>query len=182
MSYLGRDAIVLSTAVASNDATVEFTDPGTGRKSWANFIALQVILNGVTPATETNSSLVLRVSTDGGSTFATSGYQRALAGIGTDNATFSSASSSSGAIILLLNVGSATDEKGSGFIDIFDPSNTLNFTTITGLAFYENTSGVGRQQHMGGQYRVVTAVDAIQFLFGSDNIESGDFTLLGIRR
>ena len=76
-------------------------------------------------------------------------------------------------------VGSASNEQIQGHVDIFDPSDT----TYT----YADFRVVGEREDgdlyswEGAGYRGSAAdVDAIQFLFSSGNIESGDFILYGL--
>ncbi len=79
------------------------------------------------------------------------------------------------------NIGNATGESISGFIEMFDPSATDTRTHFLGKSAYN--LGASANAHasasLGGATQSTSAVNYIKFQFTTGNIESGEFTLYG---
>ena len=180
MSYF-RDTVMLSTAVISNDAAVEFTDPGAGVLAWSNFVCLRLIIDALAPELDAQG-LHLLVSTDGGSTWKSANYGHSSRGQETDGTLYGTSWTSGTVIRLMRSMGNAANEKGYGAYDIFSAPSSASFTTVTGLAHFGHFTGVGRQQHNGGQYLVTTVVNGLQISMGSGDLVSGTVTLEGIKK
>ena len=79
------------------------------------------------------------------------------------------------------NIGNATGESMSGFIEIFDPSATDTRTHFLGRSGYNLGDAANAYDHgvIGGSTLSTSAVNYIKFQFASGNITSGEFTLYG---
>lgn len=169
----GGGLVKLSQSTASASSSIEFTGLST---TYRDFL---VIFSDVAPGTD-SSWLVLRTSTDNGSTYdsGASDYYYAFRQVST--ATDSTVSSAAATYIGIQPVmGSATNESGSGWVKIHNPRGT-QFTHVTFLSGGTDDAGLERYCMGGGNRQSAADVDAIQFLMSAGNIASGTFTLYGV--
>jgi hypothetical protein len=160
--------VPLSTVTASNVATVDFTGINSTYKQYV----IQIM--SAVPVTD-GATFHMRTSADGGSTFDSGG---------TDYFYYINTTVNAAQINLTISgVGSDTPEETgyNGSFNIIDPSNTTNrkeilfdYSMRNVFNAYERSLGVGQ--------RASTAIiNAVRLYFSSGNIESGTFTLYGVR-
>jgi len=78
-------------------------------------------------------------------------------------------------------VGNGNDECCSGTLHLFNPSDTTFTKYFTSrISAYENNNGI-RDNYCAGYGNTTSAVDAVQFKFGSGNIDAGTIKLYGIK-
>ncbi len=174
--------IPIKTITAANDATMNFVNGVSGVVLDSTYKAYVVVLTNIVPATD-GADLVLRTSTDAGSTFAASSddYEYQLVQ-GLNGSVTSKANSTTATYILLFVDASATATNGgvNGIVQIDNPS-AANKITV-GITAYGVNSSPLPSTHVGMGYRNTAAdVDAIRFLFDTGNITSGTFTLYGLK-
>jgi len=95
-----------------------------------------------------------------------------------------SAQSTAGASTILISqtVGSATNELGvSGTLRLMRPSEAT-FTRVWFTGMYVDSTARTTPQASVGERLSAADVDAIQFFFASGTVESGLFTLYGVKR
>jgi hypothetical protein len=157
----------LATADASNDATIDFTFTP------ADYDAIVLICRGLVPATDA-ASLLVRVSTDGGSTYQVNDYNSEVI-VRATPATATEGVNVSGA------VGSGTNEAGwSGTITLHHPAVVARpMIHAAGAVIF--TDGNIYPTNAAGIYTVAQDTDALRLLFTSGNIESGSVTAYGMR-
>lgn len=157
-------SIVVSASVPV--ATVDITDLTTAYDTY------MVVLTGVTPV-DSNIRLWLRTSTNGGATFTTSIYNRALFGSNTVSATLSDLSTNDAQIIL--TVGNVTGaSSGVIYLNSFKTSNSLvNWTMCSRDGSNSPVNSVGSSSINGKP-------DAIRFMFATGSIASGEIKLYGM--
>ena len=81
----------------------------------------------------------------------------------------------------IIEVGNGNDECCSGILHLFDPSNTTFVKHFTSrISTYENNNGI-RDNYVAGYGNTTSAVDAVQFKFGSGNIDAGTIKMYGIK-
>jgi hypothetical protein len=163
-----RALVPITTTTASSVATVDFTGINSTYKQYV----IQIM--SAVPVTD-GATFHMRTSADGGSTFDSGG---------TDYFYYINTKVNAAQINLTINgVGSDTPgETGyNGSFNIIDPSNTTNrkeilfdYSMLNDSNAYERSLGVGQ--------RASTAIiNAVRLYFSSGNIESGTFTLYGVR-
>lgn len=179
MSYI-RDVCPLATTIISNDLSVAYTDLG-GTLAWSNFLYLRLALAAIVPQTDAQG-LHLEVSTDGGSTWKTTLYSHSSRGQETDSTLYGTSWTSGSVIRLMRSMGAIANEKGSGTFKIYNAADAASYTVVAGLAHFKHFTGVGRQQHVGGEYQAAVAVNGLRLSMGSGNLVSGIITLEGIRK
>ena len=139
------------------------------------------ILSDVHPATDAQP-LEMTLSTDGGSSYLSSNYEFAhqgrtsggteLSHAGTDDSVFDMSSN---------NVGNATNEQIACQIYLHKPAGTAGWKLINVLSTVVDNSAATCVGIQGGVQRIQTAINAVQFKFGSGNIDSGIIKLFGIK-
>lgn len=140
------------------------------------------LLDGFVPATD-GTELEMRFSTDGGSTFISSGYNYSVS-MRNDSGTASAiANGSAGQIGIAYPVGNAATEGYSGRIELIGQTGTTLWPRIFHVGYFiDNTATpAGLNCLGGGSNETAQDVDAVRFLFGSGNIASGNYAVYGYR-
>ena len=170
---------LISTSTASTSASIEFTDLTSAYSFYA------IVLSNVHAATD-GVDLIVRTSTDNGSTYdsGASDYAWTTEGKTIGGTTINANSAADTGMNIIDStgghgLGNAANEVAWGTIFLYDPSVTEN-TIIGGHMYYQNTVGDEERLDTMGVRLSAADVDAIQFLFSSGNITSGDFHLYGI--
>jgi hypothetical protein len=172
--------VFLSAQTASNSATIDFT---TGIDSTYDTYVIELI--NVIPQTDAQD-LLLRYSTDGGSTFVATNYNYAKQGYTSAAAAADSAGSNATSITLASAIENTAATGGVSLtLKLKNPSSTTYRKTVHWEGGGHNSTDYFTVQGGGQCYdaTVVTGnVDAIRFLFGSGNISAGIFNLYGLRK
>lgn len=175
----GGDYELIGSATASNDATISFTGLTSSYSSY------MLIFDSVVPATDI-VSFYMRTSTNAGSSYDSGASDYAWTRMrwrvttGSSVTDLSEGDYTSDALILTNNIGSDSNEMLSGELRLYNPSGT-NYTQANWKIMYVD-NGASLQAVSGSGFRLSAAdVDAIQFLFSSGNIESGNFYLYGLK-
>jgi hypothetical protein len=163
---------ISETVVSSAVSVVDFS------LDTSNYSSFMVVFQNVSNATN-NVNFLLRFSTDGGGSYATSGYYSA-----TDiPATLLSGGTSILLAISQLNSTSTTNfPDASGFIVVCSGQSS-SYPSIHGRSlFTDNTDGqIPTSYGVTGFRNSTTQINAIRFLYSSGNIDKGRFTLYGMR-
>lgn len=175
--------VLITSSTASASASIDFTS---GIDSTYNIYEVEFI--DVLPATD-GVEFFMRVSTDAGSTYKSgaSDYSNVVYALNSaDNrgtlkgmSTYNSMNlNTAGASYGIGNTG--LDGGVSGNLFFYSPdSGTLDFKMIFSVCYGGSVNEM--VQSLGtGVYETATAVDAVQFLFDSGNITSGEINLYGI--
>ena len=166
-----HDWVFLGASTASSSANIDFTN-------LTGYAAYRVIIRDYHPATDA-TSLVLRFSSDNGSTLISSGYRyQILTDVSTTIASLFSSSQSE--ILLLGDIDNGTTNDGMADITICLSDGGF-YSSIIGTASAVNSANTSlRKSQVMGQYVATTAIDAIRFLSSSGNITAGDFYIYGL--
>lgn len=179
-SATGGNLIKISTASASASASISFT----GLSSTYHMYIVR--FNNLQPATDA-TTLLMRTSTDNGSTYdsGASDYKWALYQVNESGDPTGDADQTDSSITICGvaassdEMGTGANEKGSGWVYIFNPSATT-YTQIFSSTTYINEAGQLILNQATGFRASGADVDAIQFLMDSGNISTGDFVLYGV--
>ena len=136
----------------------------------------------VEPAATGGGILVIRTSTDGGSTFDSSGYSYSAGSITDASSTLGVSASASNSYIRLTDtgIGSNSGENLSGFIYLIKPSDAANFYCFYDLASLSYPTSQFQRHIGGGQRETAADVNAIRIYHNSNNIVGGTVRLFGI--
>ena len=172
---------LISTQTASSSATVSFTSgiDSTYKEYIFKFINVLPASDGV--------KLKFNLSIDGGSNYnVTKTASNFYAGhLENDSATgfgFDSglAQSTSDAFATVGAIGSAADEGCSGFLHLFDPSNTTFIKHFISKVTIYGSNPQSQITYGAGYGNTTSAVNAVRFNMESGNIASGTVKLYGV--
>ena len=79
-----------------------------------------------------------------------------------------------------VEMGADNDQNLGGYLHLFNPSSTTFVKHFTGSAQYNQASDYSYATHIGGYFNTTSAVDAIQFKFGTGEIQGGKIKLYGL--
>ena len=169
----GGGLILISrVAFTSNVTSVEFTSGFDGSLYDTYFVTYRVKLSA------DGMGFQLHFSTDGGSSYHSSGYLASYYYYNSSGGAGASVSET-GYFTLNNNVGSATGELGVGHFTIYTPSAT-EYTYITGAWTEETNGGIIQNGIWGGQHSADMDVDAIKLSTGGgSNLNIGEVLLYG---
>lgn len=175
-TFLATSGIIAGAGVSSVDFGSTYLT--------SDFDAYMVEIIGASPASD-GVSLLMRVSTDGGSTFVSSGsYDYASVGRTAGAAALDQSGTSGTSILLSVNngLGNATGEGFGATVFIRDPLKNISsqYTLIdwrlSGLSSAPDPYFLDGM----GVYSATTTVNGIRFLMSSGNILRGRFNLYGL--
>lgn len=172
--YKGYGRLVLiSSASASNDATIDFTSGIDGK-----YAAYLLVGTTVHPATD-SQGILLRISI--ASSFISADYRWVSSQV-FDNATASLIGSTSDSSIKMQDtIGNATGESVAFAAIISNPADTVREKHIFGITGGHDASVAETATYFSGSYRGATsAIDGLRVLFASGNIATGEFSLYGL--
>ncbi len=169
--------ILLEQHTASSSATLDFTTAIT-----STYDEYQIELVSVQPATD-SQDLLMRVSTDGGSTYDSSGsYYYGFLTVRNDGTTGSvSTGGGSAAQLLVANSIQNAAEGVNGTIKCFNPLGTAARRTFLVDTIAPQTSYMLRLSG-AGTWLTSTAINALRFYFASGDIASGVIRIYGIAK
>jgi hypothetical protein len=165
---LGGSLRLISSQTVTSTATVSFTS-----LTYSNYL---LIINNAYPAT-TNGSLLLKVSTNNGSSYLATGY---LAGIRVN--VYNSTTLSNGSFTNLIRLSNSQNNSSSNpcncVVFLYNVNTANNFMLDGITTFYNATPAVSTSCSLSAF--AAASVNAIQILYSSGNIASATFNLYGI--
>lgn len=169
----GPGLVLLNSGSVSNSSTLPIV-----LTSYTRFRGLRLLIYGVRPATN-EVDLLLRFSTNGGSSYDSSGY--AYAGIlnNSDFAFEEMNSVSDSNIVLTINQSNTSTQCVNGHIELLNQSSTTFFPSCTWDLTGSNPSGHRLHFTGSGWRETAMDVDAIQLRFSSGNMAVGSWALYG---
>ena len=82
--------------------------------------------------------------------------------------------------IIMENVGNDNDQCGSGYLHLYNPSDTTFTKQFIATTQTNINADYSTNAYVGGFINSTSAVDAVQFSMSSGNIDAGDICLYGI--
>jgi hypothetical protein len=174
----GGALVLLESHTASNSASLDFT---TAIDSTYDTYEIHII--NIVLATN-NVDFLMRFSTNGGSSYSTSGYEYIFINNSTSNAGFgSNASTSASAIQLFPNLDNASGWGLCAKIRLVDPLNaSLKKSCEIQVSGTYQPAARRYMQTGSGFWGTTTAVNALRFLASSGNITSGVIRMYGVAK
>lgn len=171
---------LISSATASGSATISFTDLSSTYASYC------IVITDLEPATD-DVALILRTSTNNGASYDNGASDYAWVGLDCITSANTSFGDTADSEIEFMRdnggsnaLGNATNEGTSGRIFIHDPS-AAKYTRIEGSFEFTNAVGAPGWCRVSGHRISTTAVDAVQLLMNSGNMDVGEFRLYGLK-
>jgi len=166
---------LIETQTVSSVSAVEFTD-----LQESTYNVHFVTVNDFTISTTGPASVLMQLSTDGGSSYVSSGYQYANQ-TGTTAGTFTEFKSTSSAYIFLSYGGlnNATNRNHNGYFYIYNAGDSSKYTFLTKMSFgVYNTSDI--MTFGSSVYPTANTVNAFKIFMASNTIGTADISLYGI--
>jgi hypothetical protein len=180
-SGFGGSLVFLSKQTASASSSISFTS---GIDS--TYKEYLFTFNNIHPATD-NVFLGHQADVSGGSSYAqtctnTMFYARhGESDSPADLDIYSSDDQAQGTDInKMVQLGAGSDECGSGYLHIFNPSSTTFVKHFISVMSGYHPSDQNMVIHNAGYYNTTSALDRFQFKMTSGNIDAGDICLYGI--
>jgi hypothetical protein len=171
-------AVLLSTATASDDASLEFTLPTAYKQVKFGFY-------NVTPASDgVNLTFDCSVSASYGTTkttsYFTANHDEANTSTQLAYMTAHDLAQSTNAQRLTGGIGNGADESCAGELHLFNPSSAYVKHFYATVPHYES-SNYTQTGYVGGYFNTTSALDGCKFLMSSGNISSGVIRMWGIK-
>jgi len=87
---------------------------------------------------------------------------------------------STSALIIQNNIDNANDASSSGYLHLFNPSDTTFVKHFISRAINLGNSDAASDWFVGGYCNVTAAIDGVQFSMSAGNIDAGSISLFGI--
>ena len=180
---VGGSLVLISTQTASSSSTISFTSgiDSTYKEYIFKFINIH-------PASD-DVQFTFQSSTNGGSSYGVATTQTSFfafhneAGDSTSlgySTTFDGGGNTTSFLTIADTIGNDNDQSGSGFLHLFDPSNTTFVKHFINTFNEYMADDRSNQRRQGGYINTTSAVNAIQFKMSSGNIDSGVIKLYGV--
>lgn len=169
-----QDMDLLTSGTVSAAATLDIV-----LTSYTAYRGIVFYLSGFRPATDA-ATLGMRVSTDGGSSYDTTGYaNRSLLFVTT--ATLNFVESATDRITLSTTIGNDGDRAYNGMITLLNQTSTSFRPQVNHVATHGGSGGYSLNYLTGsGTREALQDTNAVRFLFSSGNITAGNYGVYGI--
>lgn len=177
----GGGYTLLEQHTASNSASLDFT---TCISSTYDEYAIELV--GIIPAS--TSDLLLRMSTNGGSSYDSGANYSFAVFVWISSTTTVSGANSGATAIGFAQTGAVAEVSTSalwgvnGNLRLFLPLSTTAYKQVCGQVAYFDETSVPKGISMIGAYQSTTAVDAFRFLMSTGNIASGTIRVYGLEK
>lgn len=175
-SGVGGGLVFLNSATASSSSSLDFTSNINSTYKSYLFVVESLVVSS------DSSLFYMRTSTDGGSSFDTSGYQHSkILRYSHSTGVTGQNSASDVAIILGATTTNAADTPMNGHINLYDPSNSAEFTYVDyKITSHDAASSKNLYFTTGnGQRESEADVDAVRFLLSTGTFTSGTIRMYG---
>ena len=165
---------LIETKIASSDSALDFLDLG-------NYKTHLATVNAFTPSTDSRH-VIVRFSTDGGSSFISSGYREGQQAI-TDNGSRSNHRSDSQSFLCYLtsSVGNETNEGGNAAIRFYNLKDSALQSFSTQMNSDARYDGKNQTGYGASVYPYEVEVNAIRFTGNSATNWTGSISLYGYK-
>jgi len=174
--------ILLSTQTASSSATISFTSniDSTYKEYIFKFISIHPENN--------NSQFTFNASIDSGSNYNVTKTTTSFRTLHSEDDGTASVGYRTGADLaqstafqkLHENFGGANDECASGYLHLYDPSNTTFVKHFISTINSNADDDMSQTGFTAGYFNTTSAIDAVQFKMASDNLDAGTIKLYGV--
>ena len=174
----GSLELIQSQTTSSTPSAVNFTDIK-GAKYDVH------LLTAISSSSSTDDGAVgVRLSNDGGSSYESSNYQTAYQAVAGDAGANEYRSTSDNQMEFILNTGTNANEKGHGYLYLFNLNDSSKYSFSTGQAVSLNSSAVLFQWYGGSLYTQIETINAFSIIpdGASGTLDDGIvFNLYGVK-
>ena len=177
---------LIKTLTASSSATLSFVDGASSVVLDNSYKEYMFTFNNIHPATD-QTSLLFQANAAGGSgydeTMTTNTWQAQHSEGGSSELSYEGGMDQSQGTAfqrIAHEIGNGNDEASSGYLYIFNPSNTTFVTHYISRFNAYRYNDYSQTHYSGGYFNTTAAIDEFQFKMSSGNIDAGDICLYGI--
>ena len=174
----GSLQLIESQTTSSTPSSVNFTDIK-GAKYDVH------LLTARDSSTSTDDGRIgVRLSNDGGSSYESSNYETNYQAIASDGGANEYRSASDNQMEFIVNTGTNANEKGNGYIYLFNLNDSSKYSFSTGMAAALNSSAVLFQWYGSSLYKVAETINAFSIIpdGASGTLDDGIvFNLYGVK-
>jgi hypothetical protein len=167
--------VKVSSAVASNSATLDFTLP-------SGYLNFKIVISNLVPATDA-VNLWLRTSANNGSSYdaGASAYRYNNSFVSAAGVITGTGSAANAAMVVGGQIGNDSQELLCGELLVYDPADSSKNTSLTWNTIYTTAGGSTNGVFGGGIRLAAEALTNLRLMFSSGNIASGTITLYGLK-
>tara|TARA_B100000780_G_scaffold28451_1_gene18034 strand:+ start:130 stop:738 length:609 start_codon:yes stop_codon:yes gene_type:complete len=184
---LGGSMVFIKKLTASSSGTLSFVNGASGVVLDGTYKEYLFTFKDIHPATDSVNFLV-NFSIDGGTNYnvaktTTFFYAYNNESNGIESLEYNQGNDlaqGTGFQKIIENVGNDNDQCGTGFMNLYDPSSTAFVKHFTTNMQWYNDSEYSQNAYVAGYANTTSAVNAVQFVLESGNIDVGDICLYGI--
>ena len=154
----GSLELIQSQTTSSTPSSVNFTDIK-GAKYDVH------LLTARNASTSTDDGRIgIRLSNDGGSSYESSNYVTAYQAIASDGGANEYKSTSDNQLEFIINTGTNANEKGSGYVYLYNLNNSAKYSNSSGMAVSLNSSAVLFQWFGSSAYEQAETINALSII------------------
>ena len=186
-SFSGGAMTFIKKLTASSSGTLSFVDGASSVVLDNTYKEYLFTFNNIHPATD-SVNFYVNFSIDGGSNYNVTKTTTWFYTYHNESGNTSSLEYNAGLDLaqgtgnqpIMENIGNDNDQSGSGFLTLYNPSSTTfvkHFTATTQDIIHANYA---ENAFIAGYCNTTSAINAVQFVMESGNIDAGTITLYGI--
>ena len=180
--------VFIKKLTASSSSTLSFVDGASSVVLDNTYKEYLFTFNNLHPSASGGVRPTFQLSTDGGSNYNTTMTTTSFRALHAENDSSANLAYDTGSDqaqgtafqMIGTDIGNGNDESCSGTLHLFNPSSTTFVKHFIARSNGVNTGTYSLDTYVAGYGNTTSAVDAVQFKFGSGNIDAGDICLYGI--
>ncbi len=177
---------LIKTLTASSSGTLDFVDGSSSVVLDSTYKEYLFIFNSIHQQTN-DADFSFQASTNTGTSYGVTCTSTFFKTYHDEGDTNTSVSYDTGSDIAqgtgfkrLMRLSNGNDESGSGYLHLFNPSDTTFVKHFYSRCLGVNSNTYTQCEFTAGYFNTTSAIDAIQFKFSSGNIDAGTVQLIGI--
>ena len=178
----------IKTLTASSSSTLSFVNGSSDVVLDSTYPIYKFVYTNMHPSGD-GEGLKFQASTNTGSSYGVSctntafrsQHNEADSTAALDYDTGNDLANGTGFFIIAAGTGNDNDQSNSGELTLFNPSSTTFVKHYLATSNANEDGDASKQYLCAGYFNTTSAIDAVQFKFGSGNIDAGTIKLYGIK-
>ena len=178
----------IKTLTASSSSTLSFVNGSSDVVLDSTYPIYKFVYTNMHPSGD-GEGLKFQASTNTGSSYGVSctntafrsQHNEADSTAALDYDTGNDLANGTGFFIIAAGTGNDNDQSNSGELTLFNPSSTTFVKHYLATSNANEDGDASKQYLCAGYFNTTSAIDAVQFKFGSGNIDSGTIKLYGLK-
>ena len=183
-----KSLIHIKTLTASSSSTLSFVNGSSDVVLDSTYPIYKFVYTNMHPSGD-GEGLKFQASTNTGSSYGVSctntafrsQHNEADSTAALDYDTGNDLANGTGFFIIAAGTGNDNDQSNSGELTLFNPSSTTFVKHYLATSNANEDGDASKQYLCAGYFNTTSAIDAVQFKFGSGNIDAGTIKLYGLK-